>query len=42
MILKKIYTEPRQLFKPVEFVTGINFIFGKKAESRDTKNSKCF
>ena len=39
MILKKIYTEPKQLFEPVEFIDGINFIFGKKEQSTDTKKS---
>lgn len=29
MILKKLYSEP-QLFKPVNFVIGINYIFGAK------------
>ncbi|GGD42600.1 hypothetical protein GCM10011514_03210 [Emticicia aquatilis] len=39
MILKKIYTEPKQLFEPVKFIDGINFIFGKKEQSTDTKKS---
>jgi uncharacterized protein YydD (DUF2326 family) len=37
MILKKIYTEP-QTFEPVEFVLGMNFIYGKK-KSTDSKKS---
>ncbi|MCK4762445.1 MAG: DUF2326 domain-containing protein [Candidatus Aminicenantes bacterium] len=39
MILKRLYTTPEQLFEPVEFVPGINYIFGKKAKSTDTKKS---
>lgn len=30
MILKKLYTSPKQLFEPIEFVLGLNYIFGKK------------
>lgn len=30
MILKKLYTTPDYLFKPVEFKYGVNYIFGKK------------
>jgi uncharacterized protein YydD (DUF2326 family) len=39
MILKKLSLTPERLFEPVEFVKGINYIFGKKAKSTDTKNS---
>jgi uncharacterized protein YydD (DUF2326 family) len=39
MILKKLYTIPEALFEPVEFVLGINYIFGKKSKSTDTKES---
>ncbi|MFA7421790.1 MAG: DUF2326 domain-containing protein [Melioribacteraceae bacterium] len=40
MILKKIYTSPKQLFKPVEFVDGINYIFGKKEVGPDGHSKK--
>lgn len=39
MILKKLSLTPRQLFEPVEFVNGINYIFGKKARTTDTRKS---
>ena len=32
MYLNKLYTEPIT-FEPVEFKSGINFIFGKKEKS---------
>lgn len=38
MILKKIYSEPQGAFKPVEFVNGVNFIYGKKIKD-DPKKS---
>ncbi len=38
MYLKKIYTEPLT-FEPVEFKPGINFIYGKKEKSTDSKKS---
>jgi len=38
MYLKKIYTEPIT-FEPVEFKPGINFIYGKKEKSTDSKKS---
>ena len=34
MYLERLYTEP-QIFEPVEFRPGINFIFGKKEKSID-------
>lgn len=33
MILRKIYTSPDELFEPVVFKDGINYIFGKKEEA---------
>ncbi|MCZ7603099.1 MAG: DUF2326 domain-containing protein [Melioribacteraceae bacterium] len=33
MLLKKIYTSPEELFEPVRFKDGINYIFGKKEEA---------
>ena len=30
MILNKIYSEPHDLFEPITFKDGVNFIFGKK------------
>lgn len=41
MILKKLYTlpDPERFFKPVEFVPGFNFIFGKKEFISDPKES---
>ncbi len=38
MYLKRIYTEPLT-FEPVEFKPGINFIYGKKEKSTDSKKS---
>jgi uncharacterized protein YydD (DUF2326 family) len=38
MYLEKLYTEP-QIFDPVEFRPGINFIFGKKEKSTQSKKS---
>lgn len=38
MILKKIYSEPFGLFQTVEFVNGVNFIYGKKL-THDPKKS---
>ena len=38
MYLRKIYTEPIT-FNPVKFRPGINFIYGKKEKSTDTKKS---
>lgn len=39
MILKKLSLTPQRLFEPVEFVKGINYIFGKKTKSADTRKS---
>ncbi len=39
MILKRIYSNPSGLFEAVNFVEGINFIFGMKDGSTDPKNS---
>lgn len=39
MILKKLSLTPKRLFETVEFVKGINYIFGKKARSTNTKKS---
>lgn len=41
MILKKLYTlpDPDKFFKPVKFVPGFNFIFGKKEYITDPKES---
>lgn len=38
MILKRLYTLP-QKFDPVTFVPGVNFIYGKKTKSTDSKKS---
>ncbi|MBT3207282.1 MAG: DUF2326 domain-containing protein [Bacteroidetes bacterium] len=38
MYLNKLYTEPIT-FEPVEFKSGINFIFGKKEKSTQSKKS---
>lgn len=38
MLLRKLYTEPVEIFEPVEFHNGMNFIFGKK-ESGNPKSS---
>lgn len=38
MYLTKLYSEPNNLFPTIEFVDGINFIFGKK-DSPDSKDS---
>lgn len=38
MYLERLYTEP-QTFEPVEFRPGINFIFGKKEKSTQSKKS---
>ena len=38
MYLERIYTEPKT-FEPVEFKPGINFIFGKKEKSTQSKRS---
>ena len=38
MYLERLYTEP-QIFEPVEFKPGINFIFGKKEKSTQSKKS---
>ncbi|MCE5185870.1 MAG: DUF2326 domain-containing protein [Planctomycetaceae bacterium] len=39
MYLLRLYSEPSDLIGPIEFVNGINFIFGKKDKSTDPKNS---
>lgn len=39
MYLKKIYSEPEGLFQPTEFVPGINFVYGKKDDKDEPKNS---
>jgi uncharacterized protein YydD (DUF2326 family) len=39
MILNKLYSEPRNLFKTVKFKNGVNFIFAKKDKNSDTKKS---
>lgn len=42
MFLRKLYSEPKGLFKPkevIEFKDGVNFIFGKKDEANDPKKS---
>jgi len=41
MILKRLYTlpDPEKFFKPVVFVPGFNFIFGKKEYISDPKES---
>lgn len=39
MYLKRIYSNPSNLFQEVEFIDGVNFIFGKKDETNDPKNS---
>jgi uncharacterized protein YydD (DUF2326 family) len=39
VILKKLYTTPIELFKPVIFVEGVNFIFGKKDDPNKPKKS---
>ena len=38
MYLERLYTEPKT-FEPVEFKPGINFIFGKKEKSTQSKRS---
>ncbi len=38
MYLEKLYTEP-QIFNPVKFKPGINFIFGKKEKTAQSKKS---
>lgn len=40
MILKKLYTSPKQLFAPIEFVPGINYIFGKKEAGPNGETGK--
>lgn len=39
MILKKLYSEPNDLFDTIEFRDGINFVFGEKSASSDPKES---
>lgn len=39
MKLVRIYSEPEGLFEPVDFVSGINFIFGKKDTNSNNKES---
>lgn len=39
MFLNKLYSEPENLFPPVEFKDGVNFIFGKKDKESDKKDS---
>ncbi|MEO6304707.1 MAG: DUF2326 domain-containing protein [Bacteroidia bacterium] len=39
MILNSLYTTPKQLFEPVNFINGINFIYGKKTKTTDSKKS---
>lgn len=39
MILKKLSLLPCGLFEPVEFINGVNYIFGKKAHTGDAKKS---
>lgn len=39
MFLKRLYSEPAGLFPPVEFKDGVNFIFGKKDNESDKKDS---
>lgn len=42
MFLKKLYSEPEGLFHPnpiIRFKDGVNFIFGKKDDASDTKDS---
>ncbi|MFZ1520168.1 MAG: DUF2326 domain-containing protein [Ignavibacteriaceae bacterium] len=38
MILKRLYTEPTELFPTVEFQPGLNFIYGIKDKPQDTLN----
>lgn len=39
MFLRKLYSEPEDLFEEIEFVDGVNFIFGKKDNIGDKKRS---
>ncbi|MBW4890222.1 DUF2326 domain-containing protein [Mucilaginibacter sp. HMF5004] len=39
MYLKKIFSEPSGLFPPVDFINGVNFIFGKKENEVTPKHS---
>jgi uncharacterized protein YydD (DUF2326 family) len=39
MYLKSLYSEPSGLFEPIHFKDGVNFIFGKKDKTTDSKNS---
>lgn len=39
MYLKRLYCEPEGLFKEVEFRDGINFVYGKKDQDSDAKES---
>lgn len=39
IFLKKIYSNPIDLFEPTEFVDGVNFVFGKKDKKTDPKIS---
>lgn len=39
MYLKKLYCEPNGLFEKVEFIDGINFVYGKKDRDTDSKES---
>lgn len=37
--LKRIYSNPSDLFETTEFIDGVNFVFGRKDEENDPKNS---
>ncbi|MGB9939637.1 DUF2326 domain-containing protein [Methanosarcina sp.] len=39
MYLKKLYCEPNGLFEEIEFIDGINFVYGKKDQDSDSKES---
>lgn len=40
MILKKLYTEPGNVFKEVSFVLGVNFIFARKDDVSELKDGE--
>ncbi|MFA5129736.1 MAG: DUF2326 domain-containing protein [Patescibacteria group bacterium] len=40
MYLKRLYTEPSDLFEEVRFKDGINFIFGQKDDALEIKDTK--
>lgn len=39
MFLSKLYAEPSGLFEPIEFIDGVNFIYGRKDSKDDPKKS---